>query len=253
MAGNKSSIPVLVPRLPAVEQLLPYLRRIDSNRIYSNYGPLSREFASGLAARLTTRSGVAGVTLTCNGTSAIELALRVRALPHKRYCLMPSYTFIASAHAVTNAGLEPFLADVDERSLALTPSIAEKAMHRMPASPAAVLVVSPFGAPPDLIAWEVFEAQTGVPVVFDAAAAAASIHTTGHQPQCVSLHATKVLGIGEGGAIFCGDADLIARTTALTGFGFAGTQRVSGLRGGNYRPSEYAAAIGLAKRKPVCP
>jgi len=159
---------------------------------------------------------------------------------------MPSYTFIASAHAVTNAGLEPFLVDVDERTLALTPSIAIQAMRRIPAAPAAVLVISPFGAPPDLAAWEAFEQETGVPVVFDAAAAAASIKTSGYQPQCVSLHATKVLGIGEGGAIICSDLDLIARTTAMTGFGFGGVERLSVLRGGNYRVSEYAAAVGLA-------
>ncbi len=146
-----------------------------------------------------------------------------------------------------NAGLEPFLADVDERSLALIPSIAAQAMRAMPARPAAVLVISPFGAPPDLAAWETFEQQTGVPVIFDAAAAAACISATTHQPQCVSLHATKVLGIGEGGAIFCSDASLIARTTSMTGFGFAGAERVSRLRGGKYRVSEYAAAIGLAR------
>ena len=56
----------------------------------------------------------------------------------------------ASAHVVMNAGLEPFLADVDERSLALIPSIAAQAMRAMPARPAAVLVISPFGAPPIL-------------------------------------------------------------------------------------------------------
>ena len=72
-------IPVLVPHLPSADRLLPYLRRIDEGRIYSNYGPLSREFADALAARLAARRGEPGVTLTCNGTSAIELALRARA------------------------------------------------------------------------------------------------------------------------------------------------------------------------------
>jgi dTDP-4-amino-4,6-dideoxygalactose transaminase len=195
----KSPIPVLVPHLPSADQILPYLRRIDTNRTYSNCGPLSREFAKALAARFATRGGEAGVTLICNGTSAIELALRSRARPGLRYCLMPSYTFIASVHAVTNAGLDPFLVDVDERSLALTPSIAMQVIRRMPELPAAVLVISACGAPPDLPAWEALEHETGIPVVFDAAAAATSIKTSGYQPQCVSLHATKVLGIGEGG------------------------------------------------------
>ena len=239
-------IPVLLPSLPGTDQLLPYLRRIDAGRIYSNYGPLAREFAAGLAARLTPRTGQPGVTLTSSGTTAIELALRIRGRPGLRHCLMPAYTFIASAHAVANAGLEPFLADVDEQRLALTPAIATDTMRRMPVPPAAVLVISPFGAPPNLAEWEAFEQQTGVPVVFDAAAAAASIREAGHQPQCVSLHATKVLGIGEGGAILCSDPALIARATAMTGFGFTGAERVSSLRGGNYRVSEYAAAVGLA-------
>jgi len=241
-----SAIPVLLPALPSADQLLPYLRRIDANRTYTNYGPLTREFTDRLAARFSPRSGQPGVTLTSSGTTAIELALRIRARPGLRHCVMPSYTFIASAHAVANAGLVPFLVDVDEHSLALTPAIVIEAMRHMPAPPAAVLVISPFGAPPDLAIWEAFERQTGVPVVFDAAAAAASISEVGHQPQCVSLHATKVLGIGEGGAILCSDPDLVGRATAMTGFGFMGTERVSVVRGGNYRISEYAAAIGLA-------
>jgi dTDP-4-amino-4,6-dideoxygalactose transaminase len=62
----------------------------------------------------------------------------------------------------------------------------------------------------------------------------------------VSLHATKALGIGEGGAILTTDAALVAQTTAMTGFGFSSGSRVSEVRGGNFRISEYAAAVGLA-------
>lgn len=242
----KTAIPVLVPSLPSADQILPYLRRIDQSRIYSNYGPLFHEFRHALTERLKVPSGTVGATLTSNGTTAIELALRVRATPGRRHCIMPSYTFIASAHAVTNAGLEPYLVDVDEGTMMLTPTIALEAIERLTEAPAAVLVVSAFGAPPQVAAWEAFEEQTGIPVVFDAAAAAASMKVVGHQPQCVSMHATKVLGIGEGGAIFSTDADLIDRTTAMTGFGFSKETRLSVIRGGNYRISEYSAAVGLA-------
>src|SRR5262249_50099682 len=61
-----------------------------------------------------------------------------------------------------------------------------------------------------------------------------------------SLHATKVLGIGEGGAVISTDAALVGQITAMTGFGYFGEARTSVIRGGNYRISEYAAAIGLA-------
>ena len=241
-------VPILVPVLPTAEEILPFLRRIDAGNVYSNYGPLSREFTTGLANWVGRRAGQANihVTLTSSGTTAIELALRDRALPGRRYCLMPSFTFVASAHAVVNAGLEPFLLDVEEHSLVLTPRIAEAALRHLPEPPAAVLVVSAFGAPPDIAAWEAFEEKHGIPVVFDAAAAVTSLRAVGHQPLCVSLHATKVFGIGEGGAILSTDAGLVDRTTAMTGFGFVGAERVSTLRGGNFRISEYAAAMGLA-------
>lgn len=248
--GNREPIPVLVPTLPTTDELLPFLRRIDAAHWYSNYGPLWREFADGMAGFLGDRAGrsAVGVTFTSSGTTAIELALRVRARPGARLCLMPSFTFIASAHAVCNAGLVPFLVDVDAGSMVLTPAIAALALREMREVPAAVLVISAFGAPPDVVAWEEFERAHGVPVVFDAAAALTSLDMIGNQPLCVSLHATKVFGVGEGGAIISADPALITRTTAMTGFGFGSgaSSRVSEMRGGNYRISEYAAAVGLA-------
>ncbi|SAK44063.1 transferase [Caballeronia catudaia] len=239
---STEKIKVLIPQLPLADAILPYMRRIDEKRTYSNYGPLATEFRD----RLGVLTGATGVTITSNGTTAIEVALRIRARPGARYCLMPSYTFIASAHAVCNAGLTPYLLDVSERTLTLTPELAKAALRDLDEEPAAVLVVSAFGAPPDQAAWRSFEEETGVPVVFDAAAATTSIKSVGKQPLCVSLHATKALGIGEGGAILCSDESLIERATAITGFGFLGAERVSAIRAGNYRISEYAGAVGLA-------
>jgi dTDP-4-amino-4,6-dideoxygalactose transaminase len=244
----REQVPVLVPTLPETEALIPYLRRIDGANSYSNYGPLWREFRDAFSARLAERTGAENVhvAFTANGTSAIELALRARALPGHPYCLMPSFTFIATAHAVCNAGLTPYLTDVDPESLVLTPDIAEGALRRLPRKPGAVVVVSAFGAPPDIAGWRDFEHAHGVPVVFDAAAAAASLDSVGDQPLAVSLHATKVLGIGEGGAVITTDVKLAERITAMTGFGYLDDTRTSVLRGGNYRISEYTAAVGLA-------
>lgn len=247
-AADHQPIAILVPELPATEALIPFLRRIDDSHWYSNYGPLWLEFRDSLAAFIGVRANQPdlGVAFTSSGTTAIELALRIRALVGRRLCLMPSYTFIASAHAVCNTGLEPFLLDVDEHSLSLTPEIVERALPRLPEPPAAVLVVSAFGAPPDIRAWERFEATHAIPVVFDAAAALMSLDTAGHQPLCVSLHATKLFAIGEGGAVLSTNPELTEQVTTMTGFGFAGSGRVSTVRGGNYRISEYGAAIGLA-------
>ena len=247
IVGNQT-IPVLVPELPSTDELIPFLRKIDANHWYSNYGPLWREFRESLKACLVSRTQQPSldIAFTSSGTTAIELALRVRALAGRRLCLVPSFTFVASAHAICNAGLEPFLLDVDELSLTLTPEIAAKALPHLPEAPAAVLVVSAFGAPLDILGWEAFEQTYGIPVVFDAAAAMMSLEALGRQPLCVSLHATKVFGIGEGGAVLSTDPQLINQITAMTGFGFTNESRASSMRGGNYRISEYAAAVGLA-------
>src|SRR6266851_7724884 len=123
-------VPLMVPSLPSAEKILPYLQRIDASGYYSNNGPLWHEFRDGFAAYLSRRAAVAQVNVATatSGTTAIEIALRARAIPGRRFCLMPSYTFIASAHAVCNVGLEPFLLDVEETSLVLTPRIAAEAL-----------------------------------------------------------------------------------------------------------------------------
>ena len=241
-------VAIMRPLLPSASSIAAYLKRIDESRIYSNYGPLWQEFHDGFQSWLAgrTEGPHPEVVFTSSGTTAIELALRSRALSGKRLCLMPSFTFIASAHAVCNAGLEPYLLDVDPEELVLTPAIAAQALKSLPSKPAAVLVVSAFGAPPDIAAWESFEAEHGVPVIIDAAAAATAIRRVTAIPICLSLHATKTFGIGEGGAIVTSDDALASHLLAMTGFGFAGTQRVSTVRGGNYRISEYTAAVGLA-------
>lgn len=243
------AIMVLLPSLPKADAILPYLRRIDESGMYSNNGPLYRAFCEGFSAFLANRTDAKGTVdsaVVANGTLAIELALRHVAKPNRRHVIMPAYTFVATAHAVVNTGHVPFLADCCEDSLTLTPQTARAAMARLGEDPAAVVVVSPFGGPIDIPSWERFEAETGVPVVFDAAAAATSLTYIGHQPVCLSLHATKVFGIGEAGAIVSRDLSLVQRMRGMAGFGFDGAARTSAYLGGNYKVSEYTCAVGLA-------
>jgi dTDP-4-amino-4,6-dideoxygalactose transaminase len=240
---------VLLPSLPKAEALLPYLRRIDESGMYSNNGPLYREFCAGFSAFLaarTTAKGTVESAVVANGTVAIEMALRHVAKPGRRHVVIPSYTFVATAHAVANTGHIPLLADCDEHTLTLTPETAKAAIATLNEEPAAVVVVSPFGGPFDIPLWERFAAETGVPVGFDAAAAATSLTRIGNQPICLSLHATKVFGIGEAGAIVSRDPALIHRMRGMAGFGFDGAARSSAYRGGNYKVSEYTCAVGLA-------
>ncbi len=241
-----ATIPVARPRLPSAARILPYLREIDDAGFYSNHGPLTRRFQAGLAAHWDVQP--AEVALLSSATSALTLALLGSGAAPGGRCLMPSWTFAASAGAVRAAGLVPHFVDVRADTWAPDPDEVQALAGQTGA--AAILVVSPFGAPLDLPAWDRVQAAAGLPLVIDGAAAFDTLRAggpmvAGRCPVAVSLHATKVFGIGEGGALICRDPAWLERVRRLANFGFLGT-RAAELPGVNAKLSEYAAAVGLA-------
>jgi dTDP-4-amino-4,6-dideoxygalactose transaminase len=243
-------IPVLRPRLPAAERLLPYLRRIDAARVYSNFGPLVLEFERRLAGLLgvptqavvTANSGTAGLV-------ACVLALAGRATAQRPLALLPAYTFVATAVAAQECGYEPLLADIRGEDWQLDPLAL--AAHPRLGEVGVVMPVAPYGRLVDPAPWRAFEARTGIPVVIDGAASLEPASADGARwlgaiPVVFSLHATKGLATGEGGAIACTDPARIERIGQALNFGFNGS-RESRAPSTNGKMSEYHAAVGLAE------
>jgi len=85
---------------------------------------------------------------------------------------------------------------------------------------------------------------TGIGVVLDAAAAFDGVDEAPF-PTIVSLHATKILGVGEGGFVATQDQALAAMIRRRSNFGFQGSREAQVLAT-NAKLSEYAAALGLA-------
>ena len=234
------TMPVARPSLPALERLEPYLRRIDANRWYANLGPLVLELEGRLAGRFVRPTQV---VTTANGTQAITVALRAAGAT-SGLCAMPAWTFVATPHAAIQAGLTPWFLDVDPETWMLDPARVKAALTRTPGPVAAVVPVSAFGRPVDLSAWAAFRDETGVPVVVDGAAALDTLDSA-PVPVTVSLHATKALGVGEGGFVASEDPAFARRVREETNFGFR-APRLSQTVGTNAKLSEYAAAVGLA-------
>jgi dTDP-4-amino-4,6-dideoxygalactose transaminase len=235
-------IPVMRPKLPIAECIAPYLRQIDNSRIYSNFGPLTR----GLEARLATFYGGAPETVVsvANATLGLSLALSVQHPEPGSLCAIPAWTFAATAHAAVLAGLVPYFVDVDPATWALDPETVIDEVARAPAVVGAVMPVAPFGQPIDVSAWDRFRSQTGVAVVIDAAAGFDAL-IPGSVPAVVSLHATKVLGVGEGGCVVSIDTELIRDLRTRANFGFF-RSREALMPATNAKLSEYHAAIGHA-------
>jgi len=223
-------VPVMRPRLPGLAAVVPRLAAVEASGWYSNHGPQEQE----LRARFAHRFGVDADRVATVANATLGIAGAVVTLGGQRWSL-PTFTFPATVAAVLSAGAQPVLCDIDTDTWALDPEVV--------ATDGSV-PVAPFGAPPDIARW----AGAGA-VVHDAAA---SLGATGDlrdlpagQAVVFSLHATKVLGAGEGGIVVFGDAADTERFRAWTNFGFAGS-RESQLVGVNAKMSEVQACYAHA-------
>ncbi|HTT61789.1 MAG TPA: DegT/DnrJ/EryC1/StrS family aminotransferase [Bryobacteraceae bacterium] len=228
--------------MPSVADLLPYLQTIDERCWYSNFGPLATMLEEQMSAHLGMPEPC--VVTTANATAGITAALLARNAPPRSLCIMPSWTFAATPHAAHAAGLTPWFHDVDSQTWAFDPEAVRETIERIARPVGAVLVVSPFGAPIDVHAWQAFEDRTGIPVVVDAAAGFDTVRAS-RIPAVVSLHATKILGAGEGGFIVTTDSELRERIRSCCNFGFLDSRsaRTAAING---KMSEYHAAVALA-------
>ena len=235
-------IDLFKPSVPRKASYLPYIDEIDALEMYSNFGPLYQR----LRSRFATHLGLSdkNVELVSSGTAALIASLVSLRVSGKPYCLLPSWTFVATAQAVVAAGLIPVFLDVDAGSMVLT----DKSLVQVPKDildqTSVILVVAPFGSPLDLDLTLQLARRYMIEVLVDAAAAFESLseietHTV------VSLHATKTLGIGEGGLVVSPSPAFIDHVHAYSNFGFMG-KRLSEFSGVNLKLSEFACAIGLA-------
>jgi dTDP-4-amino-4,6-dideoxygalactose transaminase len=209
-------------------------------RWLSNGGPFVVELERRLAAVL----GVRHVLAVCNATVAIEIA--ARALNLAGEVIVPSFTFVATAHALQWLGLTPVFADIDPRTHMLDPAAVEAAITPRTS---AIFGVHLWGRTCDVEALRDVAGRRGVQLFFDAAHAfGCARHGTAvgnfGAAEVFSFHATKFFNTFEGGAIATNDDALAERIRLMRNFGFAGYDDVRSA-GTNGKMSEAAAAMGL--------
>src|SRR5579871_3649179 len=212
---------------------------LDRNWL-TNDGPFVKEFERRIAEYVGTKHCVA----MCNATIALEIA--VRGLELAGEVIVPSYTFVATAHALQRQEITPVFCDVDPRTHNLDPRRLERMITPRTTG---IIGVHLWGrAAPveelDEIAW-----RRGLALLFDAAHAFGCSHRgrmIGSLGTCevFSFHATKFLNSFEGGAIVTNDGPLAKKFRLMRNFGFAGYDNVIHV-GTNGKMCEAAAAMGL--------
>lgn len=229
-----SQVDLMVPKMPVTVDLIPYLERIDSSRIYSNFGNLHSE----LISRLSKHFGVLdeNIVLCSNATTAISGAV-ITSSELDALWDCPSWTFTASPAAVLSANRKLRFGDVDNEG-----------RLEIPKDCLNVLDVLPFGEAPNFSRY----LNRKINIVIDAAASFDALSLPGtfdatDAAFVVSMHATKLVGAGEGGIFISRDMDWVSRFRSWINFGMNGSgDRQSYSIGTNAKLSEYACAVGLA-------
>jgi dTDP-4-amino-4,6-dideoxygalactose transaminase len=228
------------PNLGDRARLLERINDALDRRRLTNDGPLVREFEQ----RIADLVGVPHCIAVANATLGLQLAIRAMGLTGE--VIVPAYTFIATAHALSWEGLTPVFADAQAHDHNLDPAAVEPLITPRTS---AILAVHLWGVPCDVDALAELAARHGLRLLFDAAHAigcsrrGTPIGGLG-DAEVFSFHGTKVLNSAEGGAITTRDDELARRLRLLRNFGFAGFDNVVAL-GTNAKMSELSAAMGL--------
>lgn len=206
----------------------------------SNSGPYEREFE----ARIADALGVKHCVAMCNGTIAMEIAIRAAGL--KGEVIIPSYTFVATAHALQWQEITPVFCDIEPGGYNIDPSRIEEMITPRTTG---ILAVHVYGKPCDVDALATIAARHDLTLMFDAAHAFGCSYK-GRMiggfglAEILSFHATKFLNAFEGGAVVTNDDALAAKMRLMKNFGFAGYDQVIYV-GTNGKMTEASAAMGL--------
>lgn len=229
------------PNIGNREAFLARVGQVLDNQWLTNNGPMVQEFEQRIAARL----GVKHCVAMCNGTIALEIA--IRALGMSGEVIVPSWTFVATAHALHWQGITPVFADIDPATHNLDPD----AVRRMITPRTTGIVgVHLWGRAAPVDELQAIADEHGLKLMFDAAHAFGSSYrgqSIGRFGACevFSFHATKSFNTMEGGAVTTNDDELAEAMRLMRNFGFKGYDNVIH-PGTNGKMIEVCAAMGLA-------
>jgi dTDP-4-amino-4,6-dideoxygalactose transaminase len=228
------------PNVGDEERLFDRFREILGRRWFTNDGPMVKE----LEARVAEYVGVKHCVAMCNATIALEIVTRALGLTGE--VVVPSLTFIATAHALQWQGITPVFADIAPGTHHIDPESIERVLTPRTTG---VVGVHLWGNACDVEGLESLARRRNLRLLFDAAHAFGCSHK-GRMiggfgaAEVFSFHATKFFNSFEGGAVVTDDDHLAERMRLMRNFGFAGYDKVVH-PGTNGKMTEVCAAMGL--------
>lgn len=228
------------PNIGDRERLISRINDMLDRRWLTNAGP----FVQDLERRIARLLGVKHCIMVCNGTVALEIV--IRALGLRGEVIVPSMTFIATAHALQWQEITPVFCDIDPRTHNIDPQRVEELITPRTTG---IIGTHLWGRACDVEALARIAQKHNLKLMFDAAHAFACSHNgrmIGNfgQAEVFSFHATKFFNTLEGGAIATNDDEIAHKVRLMKNFGFKTYDTVIYI-GTNGKMNEMSAAMGL--------
>jgi len=232
------------PNLGDRAYFLAKLESVLDSKWLTNNGACVQELEDQISHWL----GVRHCILVCNATIGLEIA--IRALDLHGEVIVPSMTFVASAHALQWQQIRPVFCDIEEDTHLID---VQRIEELITSSTTGIMGVHLWGRVCDVERLSALAERHRLALLFDAA------HAFGcsnggrmvggfGRAEVFSFHATKFFNTFEGGAITTNDDELAKRLRLMVNFGFAGFDNVVYI-GTNGKMNEVCAAMGLASMR----
>jgi len=223
-----------------------YLNECIDTGWISSEGAFVHKFEEQFSARVGRKYGVA----VCNGSAALEVAVRAFDIGPGDEVILPTFTIISCAAAIVRAGAKPVLVDADPLTWNMEVNQIE---DKITSKTRAIMVVHVYGLPVNMYPVIALAEKYGLKIIEDAAEA----HGLDYKGQpcgsfgdisTFSFYPNKLITTGEGGMVLTDDENLAERCRSLRNLCFQPQKRfVHKALGWNFRMSNLQAAVGLAQ------
>lgn len=228
------------PNIGNREKFMQRINYILDSRWLTNDGTFVQEFEQ----RIAEIVGVKHCIAMCNATIALEIAIRASGMTGE--VIVPSMTFVATAHALQWQEITPVFCDIDPVTCNIDPKKIEQMITPRTTG---IIGVHLWSRPCDVDALAEIVQKHNLKLIYDAAHAFGCSYNgkmIGNfgDAEVFSFHATKFLNSAEGGAVVTNDDELAQKIRWMKNFGFEDVDLVVYI-GTNGKMNEFSAAMGL--------
>ncbi len=240
----KVKIPVCEPKLEGNE--LKYVTECIKTNWISSRGDYIEKFEKMFSKCCGARYGIA----CTSGTTALHLALASLDIGKGDEVIIPAFTMIATANAITYTGARMVLVDSEPKTWNIDP---EKIERKISKRTRAIIPVHTYGHPANMDKILALAKKYDLFIIEDACEAHGAeykgrrIGSLG-DVACFSFYANKIITTGEGGMLTTNNKEIAQRARTLRNYAFSQERHFwHKYLGFNYRMTNLQAAIGLAQ------